>query len=215
MASHSEISLRHLPDQSDSSLSFQIPQAVNAADLLLTEAEDDFLNDNELSFATPVPPKRFIDEPLTLSQLTPTPRGTPNRVGLPCHSMQSPPTIRASPLKTPHTATRQILGRREIEKNTPQPVGSPISKERLANLKAEVDSLEFAKSESTVTGSSPAEPTTSAGAVENSTIERFERPIRKGKGKAVSHTTFRDQFCVLTTLITDRSRWRCDKNCQE
>lgn len=188
MTSHPEISLRHLPDQSDSSLSFQIPQAANVADLLLADA-DDFLNGNEFSFTTPAPPKTILDEPLTLSQLTPTPRGTPNRVGLRSPSNQSPHTICTSPFH------RKILGRREIEKNTPQAIDSPISKERLAHLKEEVDSLDFAKPKLVVAGSPPAKPTitpaepttTSAVSAENSTIERPKRPIRKKKANAVSH----------------------------
>ena len=196
MTSHSEISLRHFPDQSDSSLSFQIPQAANVADLLLADA-DDFLNDNDLSFTTPAPQKTSVDEPLTLSQLTPAPRGIPNGVGLPNPSNRSPHTIRTSPLKTPHTTHRKILGRREIRENTPQAIDSPISKERLANLKAEVDSLDFAKCKTAVTGPSPAKPvitpaeptTTSAGAAENGTMEQLKRPIRNKKTKAVSHTS--------------------------
>jgi hypothetical protein len=137
------LSLHHLPDisQTDASLSFEIPLAINSADLLLAD-NSDFLRGVDSSLTTPPAPKRTLDAPLTLSELTPTPRGVPATVvqtlspSLRARNTKSPEIIRArlSPQKTPQSMVRTRI-------NTTKQVDSPISAERFANLKAEVDSL--------------------------------------------------------------------------
>ncbi|KAL0952191.1 hypothetical protein HGRIS_008802 [Hohenbuehelia grisea] len=67
-----DLSLRHLPDVSDASLSFQIPETAFESHLL-TERDDDFMHAAEATlafFGEPTP----LRKPLTLSQLTPDSR---------------------------------------------------------------------------------------------------------------------------------------------
>ncbi|KAJ4464371.1 hypothetical protein J3R30DRAFT_3767145 [Lentinula aciculospora] len=66
--SGNDLSLRHLPDLSNSSFSFELPPGSNQ-DLLLNN-DDDFLGVGSDSFATPAP-SRFSRPPLTLEHLTP------------------------------------------------------------------------------------------------------------------------------------------------
>jgi len=140
--STSDLSLRHLPDvsQSNASLSFEIPLIVNSADLLLADNSDDFLRGVDSSLTTPPPPKRILDSPLTLSELTPTPRAA-HVAGIPIPSLhqrntKSPEISRArhSPQKTPQSFAR-------ILSDTPNLVPSPVNAVRFANLRAEIDSL--------------------------------------------------------------------------
>ncbi|KIK97718.1 hypothetical protein PAXRUDRAFT_135729 [Paxillus rubicundulus Ve08.2h10] len=72
-----EITLDHLPDLSDASLSFQIPADNSSADLLLADVTDGFNllrrgTDDDASFATLLPTPRR-GPPLTLGELTPKP----------------------------------------------------------------------------------------------------------------------------------------------
>ncbi|KAI1793047.1 hypothetical protein LXA43DRAFT_1002522 [Ganoderma leucocontextum] len=75
----SELSLRHIPDLSDTSAigdfsesSFQIPAAArHADDLLLADNTVDFFNNVNDTFSTPAPPKPHVQPPLTLAELTP------------------------------------------------------------------------------------------------------------------------------------------------
>lgn len=100
------ISLRHLPDlsQSDASLSFQIPAtAAVSADLLLADDSDFLLHAAELTFTTPPPTARNLSphhanhDKLTLSQLTPMPRPRPR----PNRS----PTLLPLQLSSPHASS--------------------------------------------------------------------------------------------------------------
>lgn len=155
-----DISLRHLPDdsQTDSSLSFQIPLADSSADLLLADNNDDFLKDDEYSFTTPAPRRMALDEPLTLSQLTPTLRvASTSATQAPTVSPQlhrprskSPEILssRASPKATPmctpkHApqSSRKLVEKAKMGNEVFMAVDSPVSAERFANLKAEVDTL--------------------------------------------------------------------------
>lgn len=70
-----ELSLRHLPDVSDTSFSFQIPLSAHEENLL-AEDDQDFFQGAYLSPLAPVPPTTIKNTkgPLTLSQLTPRPR---------------------------------------------------------------------------------------------------------------------------------------------
>ncbi|KAM5539985.1 hypothetical protein V8D89_006488 [Ganoderma adspersum] len=75
----SELSLRHIPDLSDTSAigdfsesSFQIPTAArHTDDLLLADNTMDFFNNANDTFSTPAPPKPPVQPPLTLAELTP------------------------------------------------------------------------------------------------------------------------------------------------
>ncbi|PIL31312.1 hypothetical protein GSI_06010 [Ganoderma sinense ZZ0214-1] len=74
-----ELSLRHIPDLSDTSAmgdfsesSFQIPAAARQTDdLLLADNTIDFFNNAYDTFSTPAPPKPPVQPPLTLAELTP------------------------------------------------------------------------------------------------------------------------------------------------
>jgi len=129
--------------QPDASLSFELPLAINSADLLLADNSDDFLRGVDCTLTTPPPPNRNINVPFTLSELTPTPRAVPaiTAVQTPSPSLRvrntkSPEIIRArlSPQKTPQSR----INARII---TPKQVDSPVSAKRLATLKAEIDLL--------------------------------------------------------------------------
>jgi hypothetical protein len=142
--STSDFSLRHLPDMSqpNASLSFEIPLVANSADLLLADHSDDFLDGVDYSLTTPPPPKGTLNTPLTLSELTPTYRAAPivtvQTLSPSLHRRNTkwPETVtaRLSPRKTPQSVGRTRPG-------TPKLVDSPVGAVRLANLKAEVDSL--------------------------------------------------------------------------
>ncbi|KAF8838696.1 hypothetical protein BDN67DRAFT_63539 [Paxillus ammoniavirescens] len=72
-----DITLDHLPDLSDASLSFQIPADNSSADLLLADVTDGFNllrrgTDDDASFAT-LTPTPHRGPPLTLGELTPNP----------------------------------------------------------------------------------------------------------------------------------------------
>ncbi|TFK69063.1 hypothetical protein BDN72DRAFT_857972 [Pluteus cervinus] len=68
-----ELSLRHTPDLSDASLSFQIP--LSSGEELLANSYGDFLNDMDDEAVTPPPISKKLSrhEALTVSQLTPKP----------------------------------------------------------------------------------------------------------------------------------------------
>ncbi|PPQ72415.1 hypothetical protein CVT24_002986 [Panaeolus cyanescens] len=66
-----ELSLRHLPDVSDASFSFQIPGAISAENLLADD-DDFFRGGVDVSLETIASPRKANDL-LTLSQLTPRP----------------------------------------------------------------------------------------------------------------------------------------------
>ncbi|KDR85917.1 hypothetical protein GALMADRAFT_132545 [Galerina marginata CBS 339.88] len=67
-----ELSLRHLPDMSDTSFSFQIPGSVPEENLL-DEGDLDFFKGGDLSAVPTIVPSTSHNEPLSLSQLTPRP----------------------------------------------------------------------------------------------------------------------------------------------
>lgn len=72
-----DLSLRHLPDLSDASSSFQIP-VTSSDDFLLEDGNDDnFFQGADDSLITPGP-TRLASKPLTLSQLTPRPTKQPS-----------------------------------------------------------------------------------------------------------------------------------------
>jgi hypothetical protein len=141
----SNLSRHHIPDisETDASLSFEIPCTVDSADLLLANKSDDFLNGVDCSLTTPPPPKRTLDVPLTLSELTPTHRTAQvQSVKTPPPSLRrrtstkSPETLRARPSaqKTPQSFVSSRLNMIKL-------ADSPVSAKRFANLQAEVDSL--------------------------------------------------------------------------
>ena len=204
------LSLHHLPDlsQPDASVSFEIPLTVNSADLLLAD-NSDFLSGIDCSLTTPPPPQRALDAPLTLSELTPTPRAVPAAtVQTPSPSLrrrnaQSPEIFRArlSPQKTPQSVIRMRL-------NTTQQVNSPVSIERFANLKAEVDSLsaeEVELSERALPQSLTAEPP--------AVRPKRDTKLRKGGERQPKMKPVRLRFLGYlpddrSDNVSDRRRWR-------
>lgn len=151
LANHStsEISLRHLPDisESDASFSFQIPQVVNSADLLLANTDDNdfFGNGQDDSFATPAPPKRILDNPLTLSQLTPKPQEsaiTPALSSSPSRPKQNTKSRTATSL--PPEKQKIRFGNEVAQRRTrggDAIINSPVGAQRFADLRAGVEFL--------------------------------------------------------------------------
>ena len=68
-----EISLRHLPESSDASFSFQIPNSLHHTDLLLNDNDADFFKDASF-LTTPGPSRVRHSPPMTLAEVTPGPR---------------------------------------------------------------------------------------------------------------------------------------------
>ena len=140
----SNLSRHHIPEipETDVSLSFEIPSTVDSADLLLANKSDDFLNGVDCSLTTPPPPKRTLDIPLTLSELTPTHQTAQvESVRTPPPSLRrrttkSPETLRARP--SPQKTSQSFVSSRL---NMIKLADSPVSAKRFANLQAEVDSL--------------------------------------------------------------------------
>ncbi|KAI3595789.1 small nucleolar ribonucleoprotein complex subunit utp14 [Moniliophthora roreri] len=76
--SNDELSLRHLPDLSDSSFSFQIP-AQHEGNLLLADDEDFLRDADDFSLTATPAPHRVRREALTVSQVTPKPIASPSK----------------------------------------------------------------------------------------------------------------------------------------
>lgn len=89
-----DLSLRHLPEMSDTSFSFQMP-AESAHDLLADD--EDFFQGVDDILTTPLP-QRTLERPLTLSQLTPRPDTTKKAHQYPLSSGQ-PSTLHTAQLK--------------------------------------------------------------------------------------------------------------------
>lgn len=159
MESHStsEVSLRHLPDlsESDTSFSFQIPHTVTSADLLtnthlnLGDADDFFSgvreDEAEESFTAPGS-RESIDNAkgsLTLSMLTPKPNRREPAIAL----AQSPPPASAGQNTRATAADTERKGGfgNEVAKRRTMGVdmieNSPVGAKRFADLKAGVEFL--------------------------------------------------------------------------
>ncbi|KAF8971887.1 hypothetical protein BDZ97DRAFT_1753121 [Flammula alnicola] len=156
-----ELSLRHLPDVSDTSFSFQIPGTVQEENLLAEDDMDFFRGADVSGRAPPVSPPTFSNGPLTLSQLTPRPalekqarRNSKTLLSFPTSSYKY---LDDANMKQENTKSR--VQRPELSKlhadgiSSPSPrlvtatnphlppaEGSP-STARLATLRADVDSL--------------------------------------------------------------------------
>ena len=94
-----ELSLRHIPDLSDTSAlgdfsesSFQIPAAArHTDDLLLADNTVDFFNNANDTFSTPAPTQAPVQPPLTLAELTP--RSKPARTAPVRSSLRPRPAV--------------------------------------------------------------------------------------------------------------------------
>lgn len=151
-----DITLDHLPDLSEASVSFQIPTNNASADLLLADHTEGFdllydAVDDDASFA-PVTLRHLRGQPLTLGELTPrvqatsrtTPRSrSPTPMQVPSSSakpsvIQCPPILgHRSPDKRRKTPSRAMSIHRQLQ--------SPlVSEERFDQLRAEVETLGYA-----------------------------------------------------------------------
>ncbi|KAH0825968.1 hypothetical protein J3R83DRAFT_7563 [Lanmaoa asiatica] len=144
-----DITLDHLPDLSEASVSFQIPTNNASADLLLADRTDGFdllrnVIDDDVSFAHLAlrPPR---GPPLTLGELTPRAEATP-------HPRSPTPTQVPSSSAKPSVIQRPLtLGRHSPDKRRKTPsrtksvcrqLQSPlVSEERFHQLRAEVETL--------------------------------------------------------------------------
>lgn len=151
-----DITLDHLPDLSDASVSFQIPSNNASADLLLADSTNGFdvlcnAVDDDASFA-PVPSRHPRGQPLTLGELTPRVQVAPPS----SRRLRSPtPTQLPSSSAKPLVIQRPLtLGHRGPDKprKTPSPIksiksihrqrDSPlVSEERFQQLRVEVETL--------------------------------------------------------------------------
>lgn len=164
--SFDDLSLRHLPDISDASFSFQIP-SVSTGDLLLdNDDEKDFFRNADDTMATPGP-SRISRAPLTLSELTPKQQVRPY---LPAQDEPSLPHDQPpKPKRNPRGIGKAGLALKTLPKATKRPTlkvetqvdevcgpeASPGAA-RLRTLKAEVDLLgEVSRENSTPSSSSP------------------------------------------------------------
>ena len=199
----SDLSLHHLPSPSrpDDSLSFEIPLAVSSADLLLADNSDDFLKGVDCTLTTP-PPSRALDTPLTLSELSPTPRvATIPSFQIPSTSSSRLNTNlpdRPSPQKTP-----QLAGSTRL--NTPKLVNTPVSAARLASLKAEIDSLGRDSGEETETEPSKPAIQRAPTAKLPATRLRHDTKLRKGDERKQQTKAVRMKSPIL--LIADLLRF--------
>lgn len=105
-----EISLRHLPEPSDASFSFQIPNSPYHTDLLLNDNDSDFFKDASF-LTTPGPFRVRYSPPMTLAEVTPGPqthdRRRPPEPSSPSHSLDTQPLL--SKLKrTPKAPEKKI-----------------------------------------------------------------------------------------------------------
>lgn len=75
-----ELSLRHLPDMSDTSFSFQIPGSAQEVNLLADDGLDFFHGINVSRGAPQISPQRANDGPMTINDLTPRPVSFPNTI---------------------------------------------------------------------------------------------------------------------------------------
>lgn len=147
-----DITLDHLPDLSEASISFQIPSNNTSADLLLVDHTDGFdllrnVVDDNVSFA-PITPGHPRGPLLTLGELTPRVQGTPRS---PYRSRSSTPTQMPSSSAKPSVIQAPLtLGRRSPAKPRKTPraksihrqLESPlVSSERFHQLRAEVETL--------------------------------------------------------------------------
>lgn len=149
-----DITLDHLPDLSEASISFQIPSNNASADLLLVDNTGGFdllcnAVDDDISFA-PVALRHPRGQPFTLGELTPRVQVTPHS---PHRSRSSTPTqVPFSSAKPSVIQRPPTLGHRSPAKprKTPSPVKSVrrqqlesplVSSERFHQLRAEVDAL--------------------------------------------------------------------------
>ncbi|KAF8551092.1 hypothetical protein OG21DRAFT_328463 [Imleria badia] len=148
-----DITLDHLPDLSEASISFQIPADNASADLLLADNTDGFdllcnAVDDDVSFA-PVALRHPRGRPFTLGELTPRVQVTPHP---PYRSRSPTPTQVPSSSAKPSVIQRPLtLGHRSPAKprRTPSPVKSVhrqlesplVSSERFHQLRVEVDAL--------------------------------------------------------------------------
>lgn len=157
-----EISLRHLPDVSDVSFSFQIPGSIPEGDLLADDGLDFFRGAN-LSGGPPNSPPANSTAPSTLSQVAPRPaiqNRAPPEPNSPLlfptasthyadnkmpHSKQEKPTTRTQRPKLSKINTQAIGQSRprlitSSISHLPPAEGSPAGA-RLEALRAQVDSL--------------------------------------------------------------------------
>lgn len=148
-----DITLDHLPDLSDPSISFQIPSANASADLLLADRTDGFdllrdAVDDDVSFA-PVALTQIRGPPLTLGELTPKVQPTPRP---PRCSRSPPPTQVPSSSAKPSVIQRPLtLGHHSPTKLRKTPsransitrqLESPlVSSERFHQLREQVGTL--------------------------------------------------------------------------
>ncbi|KAJ7756613.1 hypothetical protein B0H16DRAFT_687607 [Mycena metata] len=128
--SGSELSLRHLPDLSDASFSFQIPTD-SSDDLLRADSTDFFGGPGSLLGS----PSRTNDAPLTLSDLTPLPKATAGLYG-------STPVQKATKSLLPTTRSNiQDLTVSQIASKVPKPISSHRKRKELVNV-ADATALE-------------------------------------------------------------------------
>ena len=148
-----DITLDHLPDLSEASISFQIPSNNASVDLLLADHTDGFdllcnAGDDDVSFA-PVTLRHPRGPPLTLGELTPrvqvTPRSphrsrspTPTQVA----SSSAKPSVIQRPLTLGHCSPAKPKKTQSRANSIHRQLKSPlVSEERLHQLLATVEAL--------------------------------------------------------------------------
>jgi hypothetical protein len=132
-----ELSLRHLPNISNTSFSFQIPTSLSKGDLLLGDDGSDFFHNTEDNITTP----GSSSMPLTLAELTPAVNAAQ------CYSTVLPAQPDPSPKQTPQDIAKVSAGLPPSSQLYTRPVTRSRAGEaspavaRLRALKAEVETL--------------------------------------------------------------------------
>lgn len=146
--SNAEISVRHLPNVSDTSITFQIPSDGHFEERLMDEDSKAFLLGFDDSLETPIPPTRCsAQDPLTLDQLTPQRKLTSDIQDALTSTFAPPdvsnavsPKLPTSPLRIggrAHTKARPTRSKLTNSHITPD----AWSTSRFGDLELEVDSL--------------------------------------------------------------------------
>ncbi|KAF8079325.1 hypothetical protein FPV67DRAFT_1663968 [Lyophyllum atratum] len=195
-----ELSLRHLPDSSDASFSFQIPNALSKGDLLLGDDDMSFFGGGNDSMATPGP-CRTASKPLTLEELTPLPIRTHATTFFPDQRETSSIPVLDMPTKPKSKRTPQGVGRilrarltKEEAKAGPKlmmqssqthATDHSSAATRLETLNAEVEKLDSIAYDESIdnTLSNHARP---RHGVKSRPVERGKEPIAKPKRNVIS-----------------------------
>lgn len=149
-----ELSLRHLPDMSDTSFSFKIPGGAQEIDLLADDGLDFFHEIDESCGAPLNSPQRANDGPMTINDLTPGPVSFPSTIqnretSSPSRNNSMVPKSKQEKLDVPRHPELSKLRKKVMSNPRPvmplfahlQPTGGTSSAAHLSTLRADIDTF--------------------------------------------------------------------------